>query len=323
MAGSKGRNDLTVVGESHVFRHVLELARQAAPTTLSVLITGETGTGKEIIARQIHDWSHRKDKPFLELNCAAMPLGLVESELFGHERGAFTGAEYRHFGKFELADNGTLFLDEIGEMRLESQAKLLRVLQDHVFYRVGGKEPIPSDVRVIAATNVNLNPAIARGSFRADLYFRLAVFPIHIPALRERPEDIPLLVQHFLEEYSVKLERTCKEIERDSLDRLISYSWPGNIRELENVIARAVILSTSSTVTINQDLLMPFAPLRWLESSTDLEQVERTYILQALARTMWRIEGPGGAAEILGLRPSTLRSRLKKLDIKRPSSDAV
>jgi formate hydrogenlyase transcriptional activator len=307
-----------LVGASQAFQRVLELARQVAATKATVLITGETGTGKELLARSIHDWSARHQKPFLELNCAALPVGLVETELFGHERGAFTGAECRHFGKFELADQGTLFLDEIGEMPLEAQAKVLRVLQEHVFYRVGGKEPIPTDVRVIAATNVNIAPAIARGTFRADLYFRLSVFPIYIPPLRERPEDIPLLAQHFLEEHSIKLERPCREIDRASLDQLISYSWPGNIRELENVVARAVILSNGPAVTIGQELLMPFAPMNSGESTTDLQEIEKHHILQTLARTMWRIEGPEGAADLLGIPPSTLRSRLKKLRIQRP-----
>lgn len=307
-----------MVGRSQVFQQVLELAREVAPTTATVFITGETGTGKEVVAQAIHDWSLRSSKPFIRVNCAALPAGLVESELFGHERGAFTGADSRREGRFELAHGGTLLLDEIGEIPLETQAKLLRVIQDGMVDRVGGKHAIPVDVRLITATNADLTSAIEQGRFRADLFYRLHVFPITIPPLRARPEDIPELAQHFLEHYRTKLKRPCETIEPESLERLIRYSWPGNIRELENVIERAVILSHQKILRIDEWLLTPHSVALSSKAPAGLIDFERQHILQALASSNWQIEGEGGAAEQLGLAPSTLRSRIKKLGLGRP-----
>ncbi len=306
-----------MVGRSQAFQNLLSLAQAVAPTNSTVLITGETGTGKELLARAIHELSPRRDKPFVRVNCAALPVGLVESELFGHERGAFTGAEQRRQGRFELANGGTLFLDEIGEMPMEAQAKLLRVLQDGFVDRVGGTHPVPVDVRIIAATNSNLVSAIAEGRFRADLYYRIHVFPIFVPPLRERPEDIPLLARHFLEQYSAKLKRRWEDIAPASMDRLIRYAWPGNVRELQNVIERAMILSRTPLLEI-QDSLAPSAGADPQGAPATLLDFERAHILKTLQETGWRIEGPQGAAQALGLNPSTLRSRLKKLGLKRP-----
>lgn len=314
------RNTGSLIGKTPAFRHVLDLAQEAAPTPATVLITGETGTGKELIAQAIHDWSPRRSKPLVRVNCAAFPAGLVESELFGHERGAFTGADRAREGRFELAHGGSLFLDEIGEMPLETQAKLLRVLQDGMIDRLGGKQPIHVDVRVIAATNTDLAGAVKQGTFRADLFYRLNVFPIALPPLRNRPEDIPLLAQHFLERYRVKLHRSCKGIDQESLERLLRYPWPGNVRELENVIERAMILSHDAVLRIDdtvfgsQDFSVTASP------PAGLKELERQHILQTLTLTNWHIEGPTGAAARLGIPPSTLRSRLKQLGMKRPSS---
>ena len=312
------KNFGAMVGSSQAFQHVLELAREVAPTTSTVLITGETGTGKELLAQAIHDWSLRGNKPFIRVNCAALPTGLVESELFGHERGAFTGADARREGRFELAHGGTLLLDEIGEIPMEVQAKLLRVLQDRMVDRVGGKQSIPVDIRLVASTNADLTSAVEQKRFRADLFYRLHVFPITIPPLRARPEDIPELAQHFLEHYRNKLKRPCETIEEDSLERLIRYAWPGNIRELENVIERAVILSHQKTLRIDERLLLPHSPKFEPKAPAGLVDFERQHILQTLASRNWQIEGGGGAAEQLGLAPSTLRSRIKKLGLQRP-----
>ena len=312
------KNFGAMVGQSQLFQQVLQLAQEVAPTTTTVLIVGETGTGKELLAQAISEWSLRRDKPFIRVNCAALPAGLVESELFGHERGAFTGADRRRVGKFELAHGGTLFLDEISEMPLEAQAKLLRVLQDGIIDRVGGVQPTTVDVRVIAATNADMNAAIAQGRFRSDLFYRLAVFPIFIPPLRERPEDIPLLARYFLDQSRWRMKRPCEDIDPDSLDRLIHYPWPGNVRELQNVIERAVILTNAPVLHIDHRMMTPFVAAASAQSHTQLQDVERTHILQTLASTDWQIEGPGGASEKLGLAPSSLRSRLKKLKIQRP-----
>jgi formate hydrogenlyase transcriptional activator len=309
-----------MVGKSNALREVMRLAETVAQTSSSVLITGETGTGKELLARAIHEMSARRDKPFVRVNCAALPHGLVESELFGHERGAFTGASQRRQGRFELADGGTLFLDEIGQLPLEAQSKLLRVLQDGHVDRVGGRQPVSVDVRILAATNTELIPAIEAGLFRSDLFYRLNVFPITVPPLRERPEDICLLARYFVEQYRLKLKRPCRDISDESLARLVRYSWPGNVRELQNVIERAVILARSVTVEIDGRLLATSGSLgqNGNGSPTRLQDLEHAHIRRTLEQTDWRIDGPRGAAQRLGLNPSTLRSRLKKLGIKRP-----
>lgn len=308
-----------MVGKSSELQQVLTLAQAVGPTSTAALITGETGTGKELLARAIHELSPRRQKAFIRVNCAALPMGLVESELFGHERGAFTGADQRRLGRFELANGGTLFLDEIGEMPLEAQAKLLRVLEDGQVDRVGSSQPIPVDVRIIAATNTDLAAAISTGRFRPDLFYRLHVFPIVIPPLRDRREDIPLLARHFLEHYRSKLKRPRLDFGAHSMDRLVRYSWPGNVRELQNVVERAVILARSPIIEIDDQFLMPPSARAEMENTDNLQELERQRILQVLDRTQWRIYGPNGAADQLGLNPSTLRSRLKKLGLKRPT----
>jgi formate hydrogenlyase transcriptional activator len=305
-----------MVGKSPELQNVLALAQAVGPTSSAALITGETGTGKELLARAIHELSPRRQKAFIRVNCAALPMGLVESELFGHERGAFTGADQRRLGRFELANGGTLFLDEIGEMPLEAQAKLLRVLEDGQVDRVGSSQSIPVDVRIIAATNTDLVAAISAGRFRPDLFYRLHVFPIVIPPLRERPKDIPLLARHFLEHFRSKLKRQHLGFSAQSMDRLVQYTWPGNVRELQNVIERAVILARSSTIEIDDQFLAPRSSLAEPDTTDNLQELERQHIIQILNRTQWRIYGPNGAAAQLGLNPSTLRSRLKKLGLK-------
>ena len=312
------KNSGSLVGKSPAFLNVLALAREVAPSPMTVLIMGETGTGKELVAQAIHDWSPRHRKPLVRVNCAAFPAGLVESELFGHERGAFTGADRAREGRFELADGGSLFLDEIGEMPLETQAKLLRVLQDGMVDRLGGNQPIRVDVRVIAATNRNLPAAVKHGTFRADLFYRLNVFPIGLPPLRNRPDDIPILARHFLKQYGIKLGRSCKEIEQASLERLIRYTWPGNVRELENVIERAMILSRDPILRIDEHLLDLHDTSVAAPPPADLKELERRHILQTLTVTNWHIAGPDGAAVRLGIPPSTLRSRMKQFGMKRP-----
>jgi formate hydrogenlyase transcriptional activator len=312
-----------MVGKSQALQEVVRLAETVAPTNSTVLISGETGTGKELLARAIHELSPRRYEPFVRVNCAALPQGLVESELFGHERGAFTGASQRRQGRFELADSGTLFLDEISELPLEAQAKMLRVLQDGFIDRVGGRQPIPVDVRIITATNSDLGTAIEEGRFRPDLFYRLNVFPIAIPPLRDRPDDIPLLARHFAHHYSLNLKRPCRDIEEGSMRRLVQYSWPGNVRELQNVIERAVILTRSSKVEIDERLLASSGSNGHAEAPTRLHDLEHTHIRRILEQMDWRIDGPRGAARQLGLHPNTLRSRLKKLGIKRPDKFLV
>jgi formate hydrogenlyase transcriptional activator len=315
------KNAGSLLGENLAFRHVIGLARDVAPTPATVFITGETGTGKELIAQAIHDWSPRRSKPMVRVNCAAFPAGLVESELFGHERGAFTGADRSREGRFELAHGGTLFLDEIGEMPLETQAKLLRVLQDGMIDRLGGKQPIHVDVRVIAATNRNLPAAVKAGTFRADLFYRLNVFQIGLPPLRNRPEDVPILARHFLKRFSVKFGRSCKDIDQESLERLIRYTWPGNVRELENVMERAIILSREPLLRIDEHVLGSQDSSAFITPPpASLKDLERQHILQTLTLTNWRIEGSDGAALRLGIPPGTLRSRMKQFGIMRPSS---
>jgi len=312
------KNSGSLVGTGPAFQHVIGLARDVAPTPATVFITGETGTGKELIAQAIHDWSPRQAKPMVRVNCAAFPAGLVESELFGHERGAFTGADRAREGRFELAHGGTLFLDEIGEMPLETQAKLLRVLQDGLVDRLGGTTPVRVDVRVIAATNRDLSAAVKEGTFRADLFYRLNVFPIAVPPLRSRPEDIPLLARHFLKKYCVKLGRSWEDIDQQSLERLIRYTWPGNVRELQNVIERAMILSHDPVLRIDDHVLGQQDSSFTGSSPARLKDIEERHILQTLALTNWHIEGPDGAAARLGIPPSTLRSRMKQFGMKRP-----
>jgi formate hydrogenlyase transcriptional activator len=315
-----------IVGQSVPLLHVLENVRRVAPTDASVLISGETGTGKELIARAIHSNSKRRDRPLIKVNCAALPTGLVESELFGHEKGAFTGAIARRIGRFELADGGTIFLDEIGEIPLEVQVKLLRVLQEREFDRVGGgKAPISVDVRVIAATNRDLLAAVREKKFREDLYYRLNVFPLRLPPLRERKADISLLAHFLVKKFATSIGKSIERISAEALERLDAYDWPGNVRELENVIERAVILSSRPVLDIDPDVFVPRAvgsPSAVEESSQALEEVERAHICKVLEETSWIIEGTKGAARVLGLHPNTLRSRLKKLGIARPPLDS-
>ena len=306
-----------ILGRSAPLRKVLHQVEQVASTDAMVLILGETGTGKELFARSIHDLSPRKQRPLVKVNCAALPATLIESELFGHEKGSFTGAIARKIGRFELAHGGTIFLDEIGELPLDLQAKLLRVLQEGEFERLGSSQTVKVDVRVIAATNRDLMKMVNEGEFRDDLYYRLSVFPLSLPALRNRNKDIPLLVQWFVNRFTKKLGKRIDLIPQDVMDSLQSYAWPGNIRELENVIERAVILTSGSSLVI-QDLAGPGQTSRSSEPIT-LENMEKAHITQMLEQTNWLISGDRGAAAILGLHPNTLRSRMQKLGIKRSS----
>jgi PAS domain S-box-containing protein len=307
-----------IVGQGPGLAAVLDNVRRVAPTDTSVLITGESGTGKELIARALHSASKRQDKLFIKLSCAALPTGLVESELFGHERGAFSGAIARRIGRFELADGGTLFLDEVGEIPPEVQVKLLRVLQEREFERVGGSAPIKADVRVIAATNRDLLQAVRERTFREDLYYRLNVFPIHLPPLRERIEDIPLLV-HFLVNKSVaRTGKRLTSVSPETMHRLQAYPWPGNVRELENIVERAVVLAAGDTLEIGPDLLSAPGLVAAAPPPASLEAVERQHILAVLQQTDWVIDGARGAARILEIHPNTLRNRMKKLGLSRP-----
>ncbi|HEX9427799.1 MAG TPA: sigma 54-interacting transcriptional regulator [Candidatus Polarisedimenticolia bacterium] len=307
-----------VVGESPAIQKVLAGVRSVAGTDSTVLVTGETGTGKEIIVRAIHGLSGRKDKILIKVNCAALPSGVIESELFGHEKGAFTGALTRRVGRFELAHGGTLFLDEVGDLPLELQAKLLRVLQEGEFERVGGTQTLKMNVRVIAATNRNLSIAVEEGRFRADLFYRLNVFPIAIPPLRERLEDVPRLTRHFAMIYASKMAKTIGTISEPVLSKLMEYSWPGNVRELQNVIERAVILSTNNRLELDDSLAAPAAGGRAKPART-LEDLERDHILSVLKSVGWRVSGDRGAARILGLKRTTLEARMNRLGILRPS----
>ncbi len=321
-----------IIGESPALKRALAQVELAAPAGTTVLLLGETGTGKELFARAIHNLSPRRDRTFVKVNCAAIPSGLLESELFGHERGAFTGAIGQKIGRFELADRGTLFLDEVGDLPLELQPKLLRVLQEQEFERLGGNRTQRVDVRVVAATNADLSKRVAERAFRSDLFYRLNVFPIQIPALRERAEDLPLLVRYFVQRFSRQLNKDVEYIPADAMDALTHYSWPGNVRELENLIERAVLLSPG------KELRIPFAELKsaglaaaaaepsssftLLTSATasisTLEEAERQHILRALKHTQWRIAGPKGAAVVLGMKRTTLQARMRKLRIRRP-----
>ena len=307
-----------LIGASPALRAVLDNVRRVAPTDASVLISGETGTGKELIARAIHAASKRKDRPLIKINCAAFPAGLVESELFGHEKGAFTGALARRIGRFELADGGTIFLDEIGEISPETQVKLLRVLQEHEFDRVGGSAPIQVDIRILAATNRDLLDAVQQKKFREDLYYRLNVFPIVLPPLRERAEDIPLLVHYLIPKFAARIGKHVDGLTEQTMRRLVNYPWPGNVRELENVLERAVILATGPMLDIPPELVpAPDPAAAAAQQQSTLETVERDHILAVLHKTEWVVEGSRGAARILGLHANTLRHRMKKLGITR------
>jgi len=307
-----------IISRSDALKMVLRKVEQVASTDATVLILGETGTGKELFVRAIHNLSLRKDRPLVKVNCAALPPGLIESELFGHEKGAFTGALSRKIGRFELADGGTIFLDEIGDLPLDLQAKLLRVLQERAFERLGNPRPIKVDVRVIAATNRDVTKAITAGNFREDLYYRLNVFPIALPPLRERTGDIPLLVRHFARRYGQKVGKVIDKIPQKVMTALQAYSWPGNVRELENIIERAVILSPGSILQLDEMLDVVRIIEAQPTTSLTLEEVEQNHILKVLEVTGWRIEGKRGAAVRLGLNPSTLRSRIEKLNIQKP-----
>jgi formate hydrogenlyase transcriptional activator len=325
-----------IIGDSPALKRALAQVELVAPAGTAVLITGDTGTGKELIARAIHNLSPRRERTFVKINCAAIPSGLLESELFGHERGAFTGALAQKIGRFELADRGTLFLDEIADLPLELQPKLLRVLQEQEFERLGSNQTQRVDVRIVAATNGDLGKLVTERAFRSDLYYRLNVFPIHIPALRERPEDVPLLVRYFVQKFSRRLNKSVAYVPAEAMEALAGYSWPGNIRELENFIERAVLLSPGKELRVTISELKPVtaadeagadfsASSTSLTSSTSsaavistLEDAERQHILRALRQTEWRIAGAKGAAAILGMKRTTLQARMRKLGIRRP-----
>jgi formate hydrogenlyase transcriptional activator len=325
-----------IVGDSPALKRALAQVEVVAPAGTAVLITGETGTGKELIARAIHNLSPRRERTFVKINCAAIPGGLLESELFGHERGAFTGALTQKIGRFELADHGTLFLDEVADLPIDLQPKLLRVLQEQEFERLGSNRTQHVDVRIVAATNGDLAKLVTERAFRSDLYYRLNVFPIHIPALRERPEDVPHLVRYFVQKFSRSLNKAVAYIPAEAMDALAGYSWPGNIRELENFIERAVLLSPGKELRVPISELKPVAVAETagdesspsftsLTSSTSfassistLEDAERQHILRALRQTEWRIAGPKGAAVLLGMKRTTLQARMRKLGIHRP-----
>jgi transcriptional regulator with GAF, ATPase, and Fis domain len=310
-----------MIGASEALRRVLAHVKTVASTDATVLLEGETGTGKELISQAIHTLSRRNGRNFVKFNCAAIPAGLLESELFGHERGAFTGAITRRIGRFELADKGTLFLDEVGDIPLELQAKLLRVLQEQEFERLGSTQTQRVNVRFIAATNRNIAQMVSGKEFRDDLYFRLNVFPIVIPPLRERREDIPLLVEFFVQEFSQRMNRQVDTILASTMEQLTLHSWPGNIRELQNFIERAVILSTGST--LNAPLEDLKSPVDTQTAVTTLKQAESGHILKILRETRWVVGGPRGAAARLGLKRTTLLGKMKKLGLSRPGYEVA
>jgi len=326
-------NFAQIIGNSASLRRVLKHVEIVAPTDSTVLIYGETGAGKELIARGIHDLSPRRSKPFVKLNCAAIPTGLLESELFGHERGAFTGAIAQRIGRFEVANGGTIFLDEIGEIPLELQTKLLRVLQEREFERLGSSRTLRTEARMIAATNRDLEAMVSEQKFRSDLFFRLNVFPVHVPPLRERHGDIPLLVRHFTQQFSRRMNRVIETIPSAAMNALCRYHWPGNIRELQNVIERAVIVSKGTALSVDvADLKFP-KPGHVVEKASSsesspingaldyvLEQSEREQILKALEQTNWVVAGPKGAAARLGIKRSTLQQRIRKLGLTQRSA---
>jgi formate hydrogenlyase transcriptional activator len=313
----QSKNPDDIISQSKIFEKILNKIRQVAPTNSTVLINGESGTGKELLARAVHHLSNRKNKPIIKLNCAALPASLIESELFGHEKGAFTGATAQKSGRFELADGGTLFLDEIGEMPLELQPKLLRVLQEGEFERVGSTKTLKVNVRIIAATNRDLEKEIAEGRFREDLYYRLNVFPVSSIPLRERKEDIALLVKHFCLKHGADQGKVIDQVPQKVIDALMAYHWPGNIRELENVVERSIIMSPGRTLTL--DDWSPRKPAIAPKGSLmTMEECEREHIIFVLNKTNWKVSGSNGAAQILDMVPTTLDSRMRKLGIKRP-----
>jgi transcriptional regulator with GAF, ATPase, and Fis domain len=307
-----------IIGQSSAMSYVFFRVEQVAPQNATVLLLGETGTGKGVVARAIHGSSARKDRPMITVNCTSLPANLIESELFGREKGAFTGANVRQIGRFELADGGTIFLDEIGEMPLELQSKLLRFIQDGEFERLGNPRTIKVDVRIIAASNRNLEEEIRNGRFREDLFYRLNVFPITIPPLRQRAEDIPLLVHHFIAKFNKKMGKKIESISKETMKTFQEYSWPGNVRELESVVERAVITSPGTSLQV-LDRFDTFRKAGGLEAHDvkALADLEHDHILQVLKNTGWRIEGKNGAAGLLGLNPSTLRARMRKYGILR------
>jgi len=303
----------SIIGASEHLKYIMYKINQVGPTNASVLIQGETGTGKELVARAIHEESERKNKQFIKVNCASIPENLIESELFGHEKGAFTGAIEKCIGRFELADGGTIFLDEIGELPMNLQPKLLHVLQHGEFERLGSSKTIKTDVRVIAATNKVIDDEIKKGNFRNDLFYRLNVFPITVIPLRERKADIVPLVEHYVKFYSEKLNKKINAIPKAALKRLTEYSWPGNVRELENIIERAIITSRNNILNLES---LPKSG-NSIQAQLTLEESEKSHIIKTLEETGWKINGPDGAAEMLKINPQTLRSRIKKLGIKR------
>jgi transcriptional regulator with GAF, ATPase, and Fis domain len=305
-----------IIGQSDGLKYVLYRVEQVSATDATVLILGETGTGKEVIAHAIHSRSLRKDRPMVTVNCAALPANLIESELFGREKGAFTGAHARQVGRFEVADMGTFFLDEIGELPLELQSKLLRVIQEGEFERLGSPHTIRVNVRIIASTSRDLQEEIKKGRFREDLYYRLNVFPLTIPPLRKRSDDIPLLVEHFVKKFSRKMGKEIKTIPKEAMNAFQSYAWPGNVRELEHVIERAVITTQGPVLHLAEKISNGKAHAHNIDSLS-ISDVEREHILKVMSKTGWRIEGNKGAAALLGMNPSTLRSRMQKLGISR------
>jgi transcriptional regulator with GAF, ATPase, and Fis domain len=302
---------------------VLYKVEQIAATNTTVLVLGETGTGKELVARAVHHGSPRKKRALVKINCAALPANLIENELFGHEKGAFTGSGARQLGRFEVANGATLFLDEIGELPLELQAKLLRVIQDGEFERLGSSHTIKVDARIIAATNRNLEQEVKKGNFREDLWYRLNVFPITMPPLRDRKEDIPLLVAFYVKKIAKRLGKETPIVPKLMMEAFLNYQWPGNVRELENILERAVIISSGPKLRMVDDFNRPLASLNNTRKTEEaktktLEQVEHDYIVQVLEQTDWKVSGKDSATEILGLNRSTLRARMRKHDIKKP-----
>ena len=321
----KRRDFEEILGSSPELLKLLDRVQSVAPTDANILITGETGSGKELIARSIHGRSRRRDRPLVKVNCGAIPSGLVESELFGHLKGAFTSASERRIGRFELANSGTLFLDEVGELPLDTQVKLLRVLQEQEFEPVGSSRTVKVNVRIIAATNRDLEKAVQSGGFRSDLYYRLNVIPLHVPALRDRRFDIPEMVMAFLHQSAKRMDKPVQSVSRETMRLLVDYSWPGNIRELQNVIERGVVLSKGSVLNLGADLLPIEGPGTGVEqaffaatkSGDSLEEIQRQHILRVLERTGGVISGPNGAGAILDLHPNTLRSLMNRLGIRR------